>query len=86
MAFKSSTFRRLGGFDERYFMYCEDVDLCWRAQLAGYSLAKAGATVMHRTRRRTLKSWEHLQWHVLSLLRLWGSAPYRSFKKKSINQ
>lgn len=25
-----------GGFDETYFMYCEDVDLCHRIRLAGY--------------------------------------------------
>lgn len=27
---KSSIYKRLQGFDERYFMYCEDVDLCYR--------------------------------------------------------
>lgn len=25
---------QIGGFDETFFMYCEDVDLCWRAQHA----------------------------------------------------
>ena len=29
-------FRELDGFDERLFLYCEDVDLSWRAWLAGY--------------------------------------------------
>lgn len=81
MVFNSSVFRRLGGFDERYFMYCEDVDICLRTQLAGYKLVRAGATVMHHTRRSTLKSREHFQWHVCSLLRLWRSAPYHAFKK-----
>ena len=85
MVFNSSVFGRLGGFDERYFMYCEDIDICLRTQLTGYKLARAGATVMHHTRRSTLKSREHLQWHVHSLLRLWRSAPYHEFKK-SINQ
>ena len=33
---RSNAFRKLGGFDENLFMYCEDVDLSWRAWLAGY--------------------------------------------------
>lgn len=33
---KRDVFRELGGFDAKYFAYLEDVDLCWRAWLAGY--------------------------------------------------
>jgi GT2 family glycosyltransferase len=32
------TFSLLGGFDERYFMICEDADYCWRALLAGQAV------------------------------------------------
>ena len=28
-------FNKLGGFDNRYFMFHEDIDLCWRAWLSG---------------------------------------------------
>ncbi len=33
---RTSVFRDLGGFDERIFLYCEDVDLSWRSWLAGH--------------------------------------------------
>ena len=36
MLIKRDVFRELGGFDAKYFAYLEDVDLCWRAWLAGY--------------------------------------------------
>jgi len=41
-------FDSLGGFDERYFMYAEDVDLCWRLGRAGWRVWYVpGAEVVH---------------------------------------
>jgi GT2 family glycosyltransferase len=41
-------FEQLGGFDERFFVYFEEVDLSLRARLAGYrSVYYAGATAHH---------------------------------------
>jgi N-acetylglucosaminyl-diphospho-decaprenol L-rhamnosyltransferase len=36
---RRSAFEELGGFDESYFMYGEDVDLGWRAHRAGWQVA-----------------------------------------------
>ena len=36
MFVRRSVYEELGGFDERYFMFFEDVDLGWRMNLAGY--------------------------------------------------
>jgi len=35
---KKSSFHKLNGFDERFFMYLEDVDLCYRANLKGMKI------------------------------------------------
>ncbi len=79
MLFRASVYRRLGGFDERYFMYCEDVDICLRLQLAGLRLLRSRVKVTHAAQRSSRANLRHLAWHVASLLRLWTSAPYRSF-------
>ena len=82
MAFKTPVFRNLGGFDERYFMYCEDVDICLRLQLAGFTLARTATPVVHHAQRQTLSKFRHLTWHVRSLFRLWNSPTYQAFKRK----
>ncbi len=33
-----SVFREVGGFDEQFFMYGEDIDLCWRIRKKGYTI------------------------------------------------
>jgi N-acetylglucosaminyl-diphospho-decaprenol L-rhamnosyltransferase len=33
---RADVFAQLGGFEPGYFMYHDDVDLCWRARLAGW--------------------------------------------------
>ena len=43
-------YRAVGGMDPRYFLYLEDVDLSWRAWLAGYSVLYAPeAAIAHFT-------------------------------------
>ena len=45
---RGELFRTLGGFDHRYFMYLEDVDLCRRVAEAGFGVAyEPAARVVH---------------------------------------
>jgi GT2 family glycosyltransferase len=51
MAFRKDLLEEVGGFDERFRVAGDDVDLCWRLQKAGRTLGfSAGAVVMHRRR------------------------------------
>ena len=36
MLVKKEVITKIGGFDEDFYMYCEDTDLSWRMRLAGY--------------------------------------------------
>ena len=48
MLVRRSLFDRLGGFDDAYIMYFEDVDLGWRIGRAGYrNVFEPGARVTH---------------------------------------
>jgi len=48
MAVRTETFRELGGFAEELFMYLEDLELGWRARIAGYRVVvDPAADVMH---------------------------------------
>ncbi len=43
----AETFRALGGFDESYFLYMEDVDFGWRLHQAGGEVLALGTRVTH---------------------------------------
>ena len=49
-----TVFERIGLFNPAYFMYAEDVDLCWRARRAGIRLGCATqARMLHKVSRST---------------------------------
>jgi len=44
--YRRAAFVALGGFDERFFCYCEDVDLAFRLRAAGYRSVRASSAVV----------------------------------------
>lgn len=73
----TAAWQHLHGFDEAYFMYCEDVDFSLRMQLQGWQLCKVPVRIRHAGQHASHRNWRHLAWHIRSLVRLWMSAPYR---------
>lgn len=81
LAFRRQAYADLGGFDERYFLYCEDVDICARARLRGLRLEMAReASVTHLAQRESRRSLRYMWLHVSSLFRFWASPVYRDYR------
>ncbi len=74
MLFPRDVFKKLGGFDQRYFLYYEDVDLCARLRFKGYEVALCpDAQVTHFARRDSHHSFKYLKWHLMSMVRFFCS-------------
>ncbi|MFZ3117844.1 MAG: glycosyltransferase [Variovorax sp.] len=86
MLFRTETYAAIGGFDERFFMYGEDFDICARTRLAGWRL-QVGEDLMalHDARRASHGSMRHLWWHVGSLLKVWASPMFWRYLFRSIH-
>lgn len=50
MLVRRDVFLSLGGFDEYYFLYCEDVDLGWRLWLRGYRVLRSTRSIVFHKR------------------------------------
>jgi N-acetylglucosaminyl-diphospho-decaprenol L-rhamnosyltransferase len=83
MLFPMHVFERLGGFDERYFLYYEDVDICARMRMRGYQVAVcADAKVIHNAQRSSHKSLKYTLWHLRSMMRFFFSPVYRQVHRR----
>jgi len=82
MLFKSEVFERLNGFDEKYFLYCEDTDICARLWKQNYQvLITSEVTVIHAAQRHSHRHPRYLLWHAQSLLRFFISYPFYELPK-----
>jgi N-acetylglucosaminyl-diphospho-decaprenol L-rhamnosyltransferase len=77
IAVRRVAFEAVGGFDESYFMFMEDVDLCRRLRLAGWGVAyvPAGRIVHLEGVSRSTAPYRMILSHHRSLLRYgWRNA------------
>ncbi|MDQ7956701.1 MAG: glycosyltransferase family 2 protein [Pseudomonadota bacterium] len=84
MLFRAEAYAAVRGFDERFFMYGEDFDICARLALAGWRL-QVGEDLLahHEAQRASRTSRRHLYWHVTSLLKVWTSAAFWRYWRRA---
>ena len=84
MLFSRRIFEQLHGFDERYFLYYEDVDICARLRLLGHEIALCPqARVIHCAQRHSHRSARYLAWHFKSMARFFLSGVYRQIRQRA---
>ncbi|TAL55379.1 glycosyltransferase [Pandoraea sp.] len=70
MALRRDTYSAIGGFDERYFMYLEDADLCKRLGKNNLQVVfDPRIYVVHDAQRASRRNWQHMRWHCRSAIR-----------------
>lgn len=68
----SDVYKTLGGFDDRFRLYCEDVDFGVRIRSSGWGIRRVEiAKVVHLTQRRSHSALKYGFLHLMSLLRFW---------------
>lgn len=69
MLIRTSIFRKLHGFDDRFFMYFEDADLSKRAKNYGKIIFNPSVAVTHSWHRDSAKKLKFLFIHIASMLK-----------------
>ncbi len=68
--------RRVGLMSEKYFLYFEDVEWCWRAWKTGMEVWYVpGARIRHVCRRESASGGKTLKYHMKSMIRFLLSHP-----------
>ena len=77
MVFRRDTYALLGGFDQKYFLYYEDVDLCARIRLRGLRVVMTPSVrATHLARRSSHNSAAYSFMHIRSMVRFFTSTVF----------
>ncbi len=88
MIFRTDAFLKVGGFDNRYFMYFEDCDITREMNHLGKVLYYPAATVYHAWERGSMTNPKLRQIHVMSMLKYyikWYAGPFQRLLTKVLS-
>jgi len=82
MLFPADYYRQADGFDEKFYLYYEDVDLCSRFWLTGLTVQlEPSVAIVHDAQRASHRQLKFLRWHLSSIVAFLTSSVYRKVKK-----
>lgn len=70
LLFRTEAFQEVGGFDAKFHLYYEDVDICARLWRAGWKVVcDPAVTVVHDAQRASRHNPLYMRWHAASMAR-----------------
>lgn len=77
MFFKSESYREVNGFDERFFMYYEDIDICRRINSNGGVVHYAGNVAIYHGAQRNSRNLISIsfRWYLSSMIKYFLKYP-----------
>lgn len=79
LVIRTELFKALGGFDDRYFMYLEDADLCRQVNETSRVMYYPGAAVAHAWEKGSHKSRKLMKIHIQSMIRYFNKWGWKLF-------
>jgi GT2 family glycosyltransferase len=89
LAIKSDLFHKMGGFDGDFFAHMEEIDLCWRLQLAGYEIAYTSQSTVYHIGGGTLSKANPFKTFLNfrnGLMMMYKNAPSKNFLFRLISR
>ncbi|MBN1591806.1 MAG: glycosyltransferase family 2 protein [Candidatus Coatesbacteria bacterium] len=81
---RRDAFERIGMFDETMFSYCEDFDVCYRANMLGYQFVTAPNAVVRHKYRSTAASAFRERWQHYFFMRNYLYVFLKNYSLKSL--
>lgn len=84
MFMRSSVFKKVGGFDSIFFLYCEDIDLSRRINSEFKTVYFSKAHIYHHFSKASYKKIKYLFFHLMSAVKYFNKYGWLSDKQRDL--